>query len=227
MMKKLICFPYAGGSSTIYTELKRKLGRYIDVVPIDYSGHGMRMFEELPKSLEETADDAYRLVKELVGEDDYVLFGYSMGALVAYEVAKRLEQNGDKLPLTIIFTSSNPPGISEVDGNIFAYDDDAFLRSVIELGGMTDEILEDEELKSFFAPILRSDFRQIYDYEGSDYKLNQDIVVLYTVDEKHFLGWKNVTNKACKLISMQGGHFFIHDRADDLVSVINTVIATV
>ena len=226
-MKKLICFPYAGGSSTIYSDLKRQLGRQVEVVPIDYSGHGMRMFEELPQSLDETADDAYKLVKELSKDDDYILFGYSMGALVAYEVAKRLEQNNDKLPLTIIFVSSNPPGISDVEERIFGYDDDDFLKSVIDLGGMTDEILEDEELKSFFAPILRADFKQIYDYKGSDYKLNQNIVVLYTVDEKHFLGWKGVTNKACKLIPMQGGHFFLHDRVEDLVSVLKTIIATV
>ena len=225
-MKKLICFPYAGGSSVIYGDLKKQLCRQFDVVTVDYAGHGMRMLEDLYQTMEQTADDAYKLVKELTKDGEYVLFGYSMGALVAYEVAKRLEQNGDKLPSTIIFTSSNPPGISEVEGRIFEYDDDAFLRSVIDLGGMTDEILEDEELKSFFAPILRADFRQIYDYKGGDYKLNQNIVVLYTTDEKHFLGWKNVTNKACKLISMSGGHFFLHDRVEDLASVIKTVIAT-
>lgn len=225
-MKKLICFPYAGGSSTTYNDLKKMLCREYDVVLLDYPGHGFRLDEDLCKTIDETATDAYLAVKEISKVGEYALFGYSMGALVVYEVIRKLELNGDKLPSNVILAASNPPGVKEIEERIFDYDDDEFLKSVIALGGMSDEIMEDEELKSFFAPIIRNDFKQIYDYvKPDDFVINENIVVLYSSEEKYFLGWKDVTSKECKLIQIPGGHFFIHNHLNDVVAILKTVIS--
>ncbi len=60
----IYCFPYAGGSSFIYSELRKKASDKYRIVPMEYPGHGLRMGEVLSDSIEYIVDDMFRQIQK-------------------------------------------------------------------------------------------------------------------------------------------------------------------
>lgn len=89
----LFCLPYAGGSSTVLYTLSKKISCRTELV--DFSGKGTRIGQDLYDSFDSMVDDIVSIIVEQIKDDKrYALLGYSMGSLVAYEVAKKI-QSGD------------------------------------------------------------------------------------------------------------------------------------
>src|SRR6186713_968087 len=100
---RLLCLPYSGGSAMFYARWRRLLPSWIDVRPVEWPGRGARMDEPL-------ATDPRVLVAQLAGElaaqldGSYALFGHSLGAMIAFELAHGLLDRGAPAP-TILFAS--------------------------------------------------------------------------------------------------------------------------
>ena len=98
---KVYCLPYAGGSASIYFDWKRKYGAVAEIIPIEYSGHGSLYGEPLYETADEVADDICRRICN-ENPQNYILYGHSMGSVIALLVAIRLEKKGRKpLPKAI------------------------------------------------------------------------------------------------------------------------------
>lgn len=92
-MVKLFCFPYAGASAQCYARWRRGLPAWLDVRPVELPGRGARFGEPLHEQL---APLVAQLVTELRADlhAPYALFGHSLGALIAFEVAHALPTAG-------------------------------------------------------------------------------------------------------------------------------------
>ena len=68
---KLICLTYAGGNATFYDQLQKELSKSVEVIALEYAGHGQRHKEPLYKTFDELSRDMLRLLKEklVAGED--------------------------------------------------------------------------------------------------------------------------------------------------------------
>src|SRR5689334_10414639 len=107
---KLFCLPYAGGSALVYKDWKQFFPASIELVPIEYSGHGKRSNQPLYKDVNAAIDDIYGIIsKSIIDGLPYAIYGHSMGAMLAYEVAQRLRDNKMPLPVHIIFSGRGVP----------------------------------------------------------------------------------------------------------------------
>ena len=88
---RLLCFPYAGGTATIYRAWPALLPSHIELIAVELPGHGARMAEPLYSDIAPLIDDLARQMPALL-DRPIAFFGFSMGSLIAYELAQRLYQ---------------------------------------------------------------------------------------------------------------------------------------
>ena len=112
--KILVCFPWAGGSSTLYAPwLKHPAitSAFHSTICIDYPGRASRSNEEPIGHVSALVDnilDRYDCFDDTTEKEaEIVLFGHSFGAIVAFEVARRLEEeDGGRRAAKAVFVSA-------------------------------------------------------------------------------------------------------------------------
>lgn len=226
----LFCLPYAGGSESIYYKWKNHLHTSIQVVPIELKGRGKRFNEFFYESLEEAVDDIFENIKEKIVDDDFAIYGHSMGSLLAYELYYKIYNENGKMPKHMFFSGYKAPSILRKEKQIYLLPDEEFIKEVIELGGTTQEVAENDELLKLFTPILRSDFKMLekYLYKEKEDKIQCDISILNGKEDditlEELLEWKNHGDKGFKVYNFEGNHFFINTNIENITRIINTTL---
>lgn len=229
-MNKIIlyCLPYAGGSSAIYSKWKQYLDPVIELRPIELSGRGKRFSEPLYKDIQAAVADVFNDIKEEIQQTPYVLFGHSMGGLIAYELAQHIQKSNAPNPLHVFVSGRSAPHVSREDEKMYSkMDSDKFRKEVLNLGGTPPEFFNHPELLELFLPILKNDFRIVETYQHNDWAppLQVDLTVLLgkedDLTEKHSESWKEYTSQDCDIIYLEGGHFFINDQTMNIIEIIN------
>jgi len=230
MKIKLFCFPYAGGSAVVYTKWKRLLEPFVELRPIELAGRGRRMNEPLYNNLDDVIEDVYHLIKHEITNAPYALFGHSMGALIAYELAQKIKDNGLPQPLHIFFSGRSAPHVRREDEKQYhLMEDDTFKKEVMELGGTPPEFFEHAELRNIFLPLLKKDFA-IAETEITTHirPFDHDITILVGKDDdltaEQCDGWKQHTKQICTIHYFEGGHFFLHNAMEQLTDLINKTL---
>lgn len=160
---KLICFPHAGGFASYYNFISGYEFSSIDEVLVyEYAGRSTRYREPPARTFDECIAQAYDYVSNAVEEDEeYALFGHSMGAFTAYETACRMTDCG-RSPAIVILSGQKP--VRDVEKGYYTDSPDVAFPMIEKLGGLPDYIREHRELmKNFFALTL-SDFRLLSSY---------------------------------------------------------------
>lgn len=163
---RLFAFPYAGGSSNIYHDLKSYLPAEVDFCPVELPGRGRRLTEPLCENMACLVEDVSQQIK---GQLDlpFAFFGYSMGSLLAYELAVRFQKEGET-PVALYVAASRAPHLPRRDLDIGDLsDDEALITKLRQLNGTPEEVWQNPELLEIVLPILRADFSVVsrYTYE--------------------------------------------------------------
>lgn len=212
----LFCLPYAGASAMVYNRWRRPLQPGIEVRPVEIPGRGRRLAEALPR-------DIVELARQLVVEHrqefaaPYGLFGHSLGALVAFEMAHVIQDLGLPAPLALFVSGAEAP--SERDTEWYAnLDTDAELtQKLLELDGTPAEALSNDELMRMTLPIVRADFRMCARYrhdvrDGLDCPLRVFAGRQDRPSVSALRAWQKETLRSAELTLFDGGHFFLHER---------------
>ncbi|WP_024834658.1 thioesterase II family protein [Ruminiclostridium josui] len=227
----LFCFPYAGGSSNIYSKLKHFADKNIKVMPVELAGRGKRISEPLFKNMAEVIDDVYNIISSSVDEQPFALFGHSMGSSIVLELAQKILKTKKTEPLHLFISGRCPPVFYKNRKNIHHLPDEEFINEVYELGGTPKEVFENKELRSIFLPILRADYTLIeeYNYIEKDVKLSCDITVFNGKDDKMtsmegLEKWADYTSGKTEIIQFDGGHFFLLNQMERIMNIINKTL---
>ena len=92
---RMFCFPFAGGGASIYRNWGRALGSAVDLYAVQLPGREERIREPRYYSVKSLCDAMFE-----AGEDGgwfdapCIIYGHSMGAKIAFETARRLEEQG-------------------------------------------------------------------------------------------------------------------------------------
>ncbi len=213
---RLLCFPHAGGSATYYSPLANRIGPAADVRAVQYPGRQDRRSEAPARSIDELAD---RVVAELKPWTDRPLafFGHSMGAVVAYEVARRLEERTGTAPIGLMVSGRRAPSVV-VGERVHLRDDAGLIADVRELTGTDDGLLDDEEVVRMILPALRADYTAAETYRhraGPEPRC--PIAALVGEDDSralqdHVRAWARHTTGTFDLHVFPGGHFYLGDQ---------------
>ena len=230
---KLFCLPYAGGSATIYSSWKRAVyASDIELIPIELAGKGTRIREPLYDGLTEAVDDLYRMMEKDIINGPYALFGHSLGGLLVYELARKINSLGVRKPQHLFFSGRGAPCVPRIKKNYHLMEEEDFRKSVIDLGGTPPDIFDHPELLEVFLPILKNDFMLAEtDPEDNGQTAFECGITVFMgkedkwINEEQASGWKRNTKGDCSIHYFDGGHFFIHDEIARISSIIaNTLV---
>ena len=235
---KLFCFPYAGGSSVVYSNWKDELDRSVYVIPVELAGRGRRIVEPFYNSMDEAAEDVIRMIKYDLSDAPYAFFGHSLGAGVAYHVAQKLRAKMYPQPMHIFFSGRGAPHILRKDKPPYhTLPEDEFREKVIGLGGTPEEFFQHPELLEILLPLLRADFRISWDFNKSysdqadkikPLKCNTSVFVGEEDDliPEQIEGWKKHSSGQCSIHTFSGGHFFLNHPKEkkEMLELMNLIL---
>jgi medium-chain acyl-[acyl-carrier-protein] hydrolase len=154
---RLFCLPHAGAGTASYHGWKRQLPAEIEICPVQIPGRESRLAEPSYTSSEALIEE---IALAIAGRTDkpYAIFGHSMGALLALDLALRLREHGQPEPVHLFVSGRNATHVPMKHGSIHMLTDEEFLDALaIRYGGLPQEILETPELLEVYLPILRAD----------------------------------------------------------------------
>ncbi|MEU3313852.1 alpha/beta fold hydrolase [Streptomyces sp. NPDC006662] len=225
---RLVCFPHAGGSATAYKPLAHALPAGFDVVCVQYPGRQDRLgeapFTSLEPLVEAVAGELARLLEAEPGRP-YALFGHSMGALVAYETARRLERAGLPVPRRLFASGRGAPH-TRSGAHYRAYDDADVLAEVRRLSGTDESLLANPEILEMVLPALRADYRAVGTYVWSGGAPLSVPVTALTGDDDPMVtlgearAWGEHTTGGFELRVYPGGHFYLNDQPAAVASAV-------
>lgn len=154
-----IPFPYAGSSVMVYSRWRTKLPDFVELHLIELAGRGSRMIEPFYEHMEQAITDLEAALPRAIMEEPFVFFGYSMGGIIAYELALRLREKYGRSPLYLYVGARRSPHAPESSPPIHNLPADEFRREVLKLGGMTAEVFDNELWAETFLPVLRADLK--------------------------------------------------------------------
>ncbi|HEX2926639.1 MAG TPA: thioesterase domain-containing protein, partial [Ruminiclostridium sp.] len=175
--------------------------------------------------------DIFDIVKDDIDDRKYAFFGHSMGSLLVYELVYKILENGLPMPIHLFLSGRYPPNVRDNGKIIHKLSDVNFKNAIREFGGTPEEVLENPELWDIFSPILRADYKILenYIYEPKPFKLYCDISILYgksdkEVEQYDLSKWQDFTIGKCQVYKFDGGHFFIHEKMEKVISLIKSTL---
>lgn len=211
---RLYCLPYAGAGHTAYRHWRPLLSDQLELALAKLPGRGDRYKDPRPASIAELADQIADAIASQ-GPHRFALFGHSMGALTAFEVARRLVQRHGLAPEALFVSGRRAPTAPGSLSKVLQLDDDGFLAHVRAMGGFPDELLAHEEAVAFFLPIIRADFVWVDQHRHQPGPpLPCPIAVFGGTNDgsapvELLAGWSQETNAGCSTELYEGGHFFL------------------
>jgi surfactin synthase thioesterase subunit len=226
---RLLCLPYSGGSAMFYARWRRLLPSWIDVRPVEWPGRGARMDEPLATDPRALASQLARELGPQLG-GPYALFGHSLGAVIAFELAHSLLDRGAPAPAILFASGAEAPAVRDGSKWRLPLSDEALLQELRNLQGTPDEVLSNAELMRSALPVLRADFLMCGAYV---YRPRQPLpcavhVFGGTEDETGFealQAWRQETSASFTLHMLPGHHFFIHTQQAELIELIGAALA--
>lgn len=227
----LLCLPYSGASAMVYSRWRRKLPAWLQVRPVELPGRGARMGEPLQTDMRALAQQLAQ-EQRLAASGPYALFGHSLGALLAFELAHELQALGCPAPVALFASGTAAPTRREdYDGQGWREpkSDAELITQLRELQGTPEEVLGNEELMSLTLPVLRADFLLCGRYEYAwRPQLRCPLHVFGgeadRANGQQLMAWGDETEGEQTLEMFPGGHFFIHEHEDQVLEVMARVL---
>lgn len=211
---KIFCLPYAGGSASIYSEWVSFYGENVEIIPIEYKGHGSRFCEPFYNCINEAAFDVAKKISEQKPKN-YAIFGHSMGCLIAVESAMLLQQTFNCPPKAVIVGGTRPLHLYDKEEKILHLPKDEFMNKFFEMGQMTDEVVQKPELMDLLYDVFYADVKMIEEYKAPEVheKLRMPLYISAGLSDgatplDEMQDWREYAGNDFYLDFFEAGHFF-------------------
>ncbi|AOT10872.1 thioesterase II family protein [Pseudoalteromonas luteoviolacea] len=228
---RLICFPYAGGSASVFNSWSELFSDDVEIIAAQPPGRTVRIAER-PHTTMDNLVEEYMGAIDVYLDKPYLFFGHSLGSRVAYALTKQIQKRGLPMPKHVIASGSGAPHLNFEREKIYNLPNDKFKRKLRELNGTPKEVLENQELLDLFTPMLRADFEIAENYCSEKVKINSPITVLGGIEdtdvtEERLLAWKELSIYPSKTIMACGDHFFIHSNREAVINEVTNIIDSI
>jgi medium-chain acyl-[acyl-carrier-protein] hydrolase len=209
----LVIFPHAGAGTTPYRRLATECAREFRPVIVRLPGRETRLREPGFRHMESLVSTMVPALLPVL-EAGPVLYGHSMGALVAFEVARQASRDYGLEPAHLVVSGCSAPRTRTSRQIRYTLSDSELWQSVCELNGTPDEIAGNVTMQRLVLPALRADFEVSDTYRYSPAPLLAcPIDALGGSDDQEapvdgMPGWAKETTGPFRLHVLPGDHFF-------------------
>ncbi|GAA3737459.1 thioesterase II family protein [Streptomyces tremellae] len=228
----LVCFPHAGGAASSFRPLAAALGGAAETVAVQYPGRQDRYAEPCVDDLDELAALVAEALRPGDGEQERptAFFGHSMGATLAFAVARLLEGAGTRGPVGLFASARKAPSVPE-ERRVHLLGDAEVVAELKSLGGTAAGALDDEELVRLVLPAVRSDYRALETYRPRPgERLGCPVTaVLGDADPRvcpaQAAAWAGHTRTDFWIRVLPGGHFYLNDQVEAVADLVRERLA--
>ena len=219
---QVFLFPFAGGNAYSFNEIIKGLPENLEIVALEYPGHGGRAKEPFLEDFESLLNDvAQQINSKLIAGKKVAFFGYSLGSLIAFEIIAR---NLIQTEVSIFFAcAQESPTVNSFNQRSVEWTEENVLKYTISLGGIDPRLKDNPRfLKALLLP-TKNDYvvRDSYLYRNG--LVTCPVHVLYSDEDTPYLTVKK-WNECCKneviLHNFKGNHFFINSNTEGIAEII-------
>ena len=224
-LARVVCFAHAGGGPMVFRGWPRGLAPDIEVWTTTLPGRAGRVREPFATAWEPLVDDLAEAIAAGVGEPR-ALFGHSLGAAIAFEVARALTRIGEP-PCHLFVSARDAPQVPQPYREVPATDETLLAEVDRAYGGVPDVVRGSEELLGHFLPILRADLELAVSYRyRPGAPLPCPITAMTgsgdeTVSRAGLEAWAEHTSADFALAELPGGHFYLEESEQAALDTIN------
>lgn len=222
-----LVFPHAGGAALAYRSLGTALATAgTDTYVMQYPQRGDRLAHPAPATVDALADDLFA-AGDWAGLGPLNLFGHCMGAVVAFEFARVAERRGAAINALFVSASEAPSTVAGAPDLPMARDE--ILAEMVDLGGTDARLLDDDDFVDLLLLAVRADYAAFNRYAcADDVRIAADIHTLggdrdHRISEATLRRWVSHTGGVFTNSMFDGGHFYVHEHADDVAELINAL----
>ena len=224
---RLFCFPHAGGAASFFRMWHQWLPDSIEVCPIQLPGRWERIHEPAFRSLEALMEAMTNPLQDYM-DKPFALFGHSLGALIAYELVRKIQKVSDGLRLIHLFISSRrAPHVPAPQPYLHLLPDDQLLTSLSgrsadhKAGGR-----QNLHMQKAFLSVIRNDYEMGETYTYSPGPLLSIPLTVFgglqdpRLSIEQLQAWQAYTDKSFSIQMFEGKHFYIQNLEKEVIKVI-------
>lgn len=212
---RLFAFPHAGGGATTFHRWRAALPAGVALWPVRLPGRESRISEVPFDSMEPLVEALGQAIEPFLG-GPFAFYGHSLGATIAFELARQLRRRNLPLPRCLFVSGARAPRFRLNHLPPPEPSDAELLGELRGLGGVPEEALDDPEWRSAMLPALRADSTLYRSYSYREEPPLKCAIRAYggredsRITRAHLEAWRDETSGSFAVAMLPGGHFFIH-----------------
>lgn len=222
----LICLPFSGSGASFFQQWQLRAPEHLQVLPVQLPGREDRFVEPLLTDVASAVTEAAtQVIARLRPGDRVALFGHSLGAVLAYELARRLTGT---VTVDHVFVSGSPDPWHGRSDRATGLPDAEFLARVERFAGFSHPAMVEPEVRELVLPLLRADVEMHENYRpAADTPLTVPITAIRGRDDDlvsaaQSAGWWHATTGRFDTAELGGGHMYLATGVAELLELIET-----
>jgi surfactin synthase thioesterase subunit len=224
---RLLCLPFAGGGAAFFKAWRRLGSPSVDFVGLQLPGRENLIKQPPATTVVDAVDAVWNAVEEQLAQPGRIgLFGHSSGAVVAFEIARRLDVLAPGRVSRLFVSGSAAPWMGR-PGKATGLPDDEFVAAVQDFAGATHPALAEPRLRGLLLPPLRADVRMHEEYHvpyGTSVAMpvtsirGTDDALVSVAEAKE---WVHATRGSFDYAELPGDHMYLTDRRTELIDLVS------
>ncbi|MEV6766969.1 alpha/beta fold hydrolase [Streptomyces sp. NPDC051105] len=222
----VVCFPYAGGGARVFRDWPRRLSRLVNVFAVQLPGREERLSEP-PEA------DAERVVAELcaaiepVVEEKVILFGHSLGAVLAARVAQELLGDRGESDAVLFVSGRRSPWSGPLSSGARGLADDELVERLRSMGGGRAQLASEAEFVRLMLPALKADLHLSDAALGiREHGVPIPVIGLYGRHDvgtplSHVRQWSRFTTGGFRSAEIDGDHYFVEGNVASVTAIVD------
>lgn len=214
---RLIAFPHAGGAAHFFRPWAARLAADVELVAVQLPGRWSRASEALAVNIAHLLPALAQGLAPVL-DKPCVLFGHSLGALLAYALTRQLQMTGLAGPRHVVVSAYPAPHLITDAGRLLDKSDQALVAELRNrYQGLPPEVLAAPELLALMLPVLRADLSLAATYHHAPGPpLACPILAVGGAQDPitsplELAGWRMHTSAGFAMRLFAGAHFYLQE----------------